>query len=71
MQAGLISTRLCSVDRKNKRRETDGGRRGRGGYTRRGRQKQAGIAQMKGCIKRPEWNMTMTHNRTYLPVLMS
>lgn len=69
-ERALISTRLCSVDRKNKRRETDRQRKRRRG-TWRERQKQAGIAKMKGCIKRPEWSMTMIHNRTYLSVLMS
>lgn len=50
---GLISTCLCSVDRKNKRRE----RQTEEGRAAGERQKQAGIAQMKGCIERPEWNI--------------
>ncbi len=55
VQAGLISTCLCSVDRKNKRRETGkgggGGEGGGGGGTSGERQKQAGKAQMKECIR--------------------
>lgn len=53
-RGGLISTRLCSVDRKNKGGETGsgGGREGWGGASA-GTQKQAGEAQMKECTKRP------------------
>lgn len=55
VQAGLISTCLCSVDRKNKKRGRQ--QRRREARTQGGRQIQAGIAQMKECIKRPEWNI--------------
>lgn len=64
-----INTSLFSRQEKQEERDRQTEEEEEEGYLK--RETETGIAKMKGCIKRPEWSMTMIHNRTYLSVLMS